>query len=622
MPLLALGLALLLSLQAPAGAQAGREGGFKTRPVPINDGRLFDLGVSDYDTDGVPEIFSVNHKFLGTLIEGAPGNYRNLMGSTGFSPTPAFPGFEDLLHPPKIGAPGLYIYAESRAGQNALDPDSDVPLLHIVANDVRGIPLLAERARGTVRLPSPSVQVVRKNGAQVQVRRAGGSTVIEFTVAEQGHIVLRVRKVDLPPIEFDIDQRPLLASTFVGARKVRALNSDFTLRLIDRHGIAWSDTDYDGHTDAFVVRGGLGGGIADFPDLLHDELLRPNPLNGRFSNEEPGSGLNKGECRSRQAASVDYDRDGRLDLFSSCKGATPKLYRAVGGGDFRGFSKALRKVRAQGTYYRWADLDGDRRPELIVADDSRVRVFRSRGIKRWRLVQRIRSFNRSKLVYGITVGDYDRDGDPDLFVGANSGNTLLKNRRGRLRAVAPRRAGLPPRGSGAAFVDYDNDGRLDLHSMPSGLYRQKANGRFARTGLATAKRSALWGITNWFDYDSDGFRDNVTAIRTSPDTPRVRTRLRQNRRVKNHWLEFDLRGAAGNHEAVGARVKVRSGGRTQTSWVGDSDTSRYSQGNYRLYFGLGGEKKANKVAVRWPNGARTKLRNVAADRVLTLSQGG
>lgn len=587
------------------------------RGAPIATGRLFDLGVSDYDRDGKQELFSLNHKFLGTLTEHTAFGWVDELGPSGFSPSPGYPGFEDLLRRPDTSAAGLYIYAQSRTEDEADNPE-ETPLLHLLANDVSGIPLLPEKARGSVSFPSPSVEVVRSDGAEVTVEREGDRTVVRFEVAESGHITLKVRKVDLPPINVAIDQAPLLARTFVGADAVPAADDSFRLQLIDRHAIAWADVTGDALTDAFVVRGGLGGGIAQYVGKVDDELLRQGPP-GSFADGIGGSGLAKGGCRSRQTAAVDFDGDGLLDLFSSCKGDSPQLQHQLAGGGFEDVSAPLGRKDRGGSYYRWVDLRGDRSPELVVTDKRRVKVLRSRGT-RFAVVQVIEGLNGARLVHSVAPGDFDHDGDPDLFVGAKSGNTMLVNRDGRLHMRRPPALGLPRSGTGASWVDYDNDGRLDLHSLPSGLYLQRANGSFARTGIGTSKRSELWGIGNWFDYDADGDRDLATAVRTSGTDPRVRAKLRENASAGNHWLQLDLRGPAGNVEAIGAEVRVTTGARTQTSRVGESDGARFSQGNYRIYFGLGGAAVADRVAVLWPDGAVTRLEGVAADRVLEISR--
>jgi hypothetical protein len=607
----------LLALLLPTSAGAAGDG-FVDRDAPIQSGRIFDLGVADYDLDGRQELFSTNHKFLGTFIESAGDGmgWTDLMGDSGFSQNPAYPGFENLLREPEADSPGLYIYARA-SGRSGADPEKN-PTLHIVAKDVTGIPLLPERAEGTLRLRSESVEITRSDGATVDVSRRNARTQIDFSVAERAHLAIKVFKADLPPFQFRIDQAPLLARTYIGPNEVPADSPSFDLRLVDRHGVAWTDANRDGLVDAFIVRGGLGGGIVDFVGEIFDELLIQGG-DRRFTNRYTGSGLVKGACRSRLTASVDYDADGLLDLFSSCKAATPKLYRALPSGKFGSRSKALAKVPSAGTYYRWIDLRGDRRPELVVAGKERVTVLQSRGLRRWGVIQNLKARNGTKLVYSVAPGDFDRDGDPDLFVGANSGNTLLVNRGGRLDAQSPARVGLPRAGSGANWVDFDNDGRLDLHSLPRGLYRQVSPKRFVKTGFAGTRLDAVWGLANWLDADNDGYRDVALAIRRPGGEADLDTRFAVNAREGNHWLEVDLSGAPGNPQGVGARVRVTTGGRTQTGWVGQSDGARFSQGHFRLYFGLGDAARADRVTVLWPDGRSTVRRGVVADQRLVIS---
>ena len=469
---------LAIALLAAAASAEAKPGALQPQPSPIANGRLFDLGVSDYDHDGRPEIFSTNHKFLGTFSERNVSGWSNLLGSSRLSPSPDYPGFEDLLTPPSIVAPGLYIYAESRTTDENDDVE-DTPLLHIVANRITGIPLLPERAEGSVILPSPDVQVVRTDGAQAKVSRVGNppKTRVDFSVAEQGEITLKVKNVDFPPIDFQIDQAPLLARTYIGADKVPASGPRFTLQLIDRHGIAWADTNRDGRTDAFIARGGLGGGIAKYIGRITDELQVQSRSGGTFSDQIAGSGLVKGGCRGRQAASVDYNADGLLDIFESCKTDDPKLYRQLNNGKFVDASKRLGRASPDGSYYRWVDVRGNSRPELIVAGKKRAVVLSSKGKARWKVAQRVKTFNGARLVHSVSFGDYDADGDPDLFIGATSGNTLLTNRGGRLVARKPVKLGLPGHGTGSSFVDYNNDGRLDLHSIPVRPVPAKASRR-------------------------------------------------------------------------------------------------------------------------------------------------
>ena len=182
--------------------------------------------------------------------------------------------------------------------------------------------------------------------------------------------------------------------------------------------------------------------------------------------------------------------------------------------------------------------------------------------------------------------------------------------------------GLPSKTAAASFVDYDNDGRLDVDLAPQGLYRwQRKRHRFVATGALRQRRTG-YAIVQWADFDNDGRRDPLIATSKREFSPRSRIVRRRNTSRSGHWLEVDLKGYAINREAIGAsvRVDVGKGGRQLTQWVGQNDDSRHSQGHYRLYFGLGKARSVRKLVVRWPKGRPTRMRNVRGDRLLKISQ--
>jgi len=97
----------------------------------------------------------------------------------------------------------------------------------------------------------------------------------------------------------------------------------------------------------------------------------------------------------------------------------------------------------------------------------------------------------------------------------------------------------------------------------------------------------------------------------------VDARLNRTRRT-GHWLEVDLLGPRGNAQSIGANVKVRTDAGREFGWVGQSDDSRYSSAHYRIYLGLGEERRVRKLVARWPDGSRVVRTDLRADRLLRI----
>jgi hypothetical protein len=121
------------------------------------------------------------------------------------------------------------------------------------------------------------------------------------------------------------------------------------------------------------------------------------------------------------------------------------------------------------------------------------------------------------------------------------------------------------------------------------------------------------------DLDSNGARDAIVAARSTETRRDWKIVAYLGDDPVSHWLEVVLAGPSGNRQAIGARVSVHSGGLTQTQWVGQNETSLYSQGHYRLYFGLGLQTSAD-LTVRWPDGKVAHLPDVAVDQLLPVER--
>jgi len=602
-------MALLALLIPAADADAARFGPAGTADLPQS--RLFDIGTTDYDGDGFLDLFSTNHKTRSVILrnDGA-GSFTDQFSALGLSPSPEFPGYE-YLRAPQMDDPAIYIWATDSSKEKLPG------VLHIRSVGAEGA--------GTLVFESDGATVFRKQNAVVtEGRSEAGNPTVDFEVEDGSGIDIRVNHIDLPtsvsirgrvPIELPLPIPGFeQAEVRVGTLGVPATTRTFVLSLFDRHGFAFADLGGDESTDLFVVSGGLGGDI-ELPGLagrVKDELFIA--AGGTYTDATAGSGLTKGTCRGRQVAAVDIDADGLLDLFESCEERPPKVFMQRSPGGFE--EVAAPQVIA--TTYRWANLGG-RKPELLAAEPKGVRVMQQ-GANGWKTIQRIADDSRRNDVSQFALSDVDSNGSIDVLAVARSGNTLMTNTRGRLRKVPRERTGLPKGSLAASFVDYDNDGQGDVHLVPQGVYRGGADGRYRRTGEVRLGKRAAAATTMWFDAENDGLRDPVVGFGNAIFATRMTLVRQRNLGPGGHWLEVDLQGAAGNRQAVGARVGIRTGESKQFQFVGQNDDSKRSQGHYRLYFGLGDAAVVDRLAVRWPDGSMTTQENVPADQLLPIAK--
>ncbi len=592
--------ALVATLSAsPAPAAKPR---FDSAPnARIVTKRLFDIGVADADHDGNQDIFTANHKFRSVYLRNVDGrSFRDEINLMGLGPDPQFPGL-DLLREPPDDDPGVYVWPTDEPG--------DAGKLHVSST--------ALPASGRISLFTRRVVVSSSDGADVAVTYdEDNRPIVDFDLSAGGGFVLSSNGLSDLPIQFHFDDAGPAAVTpaeiKVGTEAVAPADVRFQFKLRDRHRLAFADVDGDPDQDVYVATGGLGGGIASkkFFGLVSDQMLVSGGPAG-YTDEAAIAAIWKGKCRGRSVSYGDAQGDGLIDLLATCEGDVPNLATEV----FRGGFVRLGPPPVVGTAYRWAQLGGGGM-ELLVTTRRGLEVWRSPSTQ-WSRVQTIRGGRNAGQ---IALGDYDNSGTLDVLVTGRNGVHLLSNRKGRLHPV-PSRLGLPGRAAGASFVDYDNDGRLDVSLAPQGIYRwDRRRGRFRQTGALNMHKVGF-AIVEWMDYDNDGRRDPLIATSKREFSPSSHVIRKRNVTNAGHWLEVELTGAAENREAIGASVVAHlRGGRTLTQWVGQNDDARHSQGHYRLYFGLGSSQVVKRLVVDWSGGGKTRLRKVGADRLLRISR--
>jgi hypothetical protein len=399
-------------------------------------------------------------------------------------------------------------------------------------------------------------------------------------------------------------------------------------------GATWADYDDDGWLDLHVAV--LG------PDLLLRNVPEPGGSPGRTL--VPVRAGVEHEGHGRNAAWGDYDSDGRLDLYVVNGGSHPDaLYHGEPDGSFSDASElvALPLVKP-GYAATWTDYDDDGDLDLYVVSDHHTvnDLWRNDGPEpggAWRFtnVSEASGAGLSADAMGIAVGDYDEDGDLDLFTSDIGRANLLRNDLDhgvpRFTEVADA-AGVahPSANWGAVFFDYDLDGWLDLYlatqnaeppELTNRLYRNRGDGTFedVSADCGCADHAFTTGVAA-ADYDADGDVDLVVG--NYGEGYRVYRNELDPIALGRHFLVVELQGAGPVHrDALGARVTVTTrDGRRRTA-ERRSGSSLGAGDMLPLHFGLG-TATVQAVEIRWPDGVVTHHRDVPTDAIWQAAHPG
>jgi len=505
-------------------------------------------------------------------------------------------------------------------------------------------------------------------------------------------------------------------------------------------GVAFLDYDNDGWVDVLVLNGtrlqeGTRRAATYPPGKAPLSRLYRNNHDGTFSDVTERAGLNAAGWASSVCAG-DYDNDGWLDLFITYYGQNV-LYRNRGDGRFEDVTARAglpTGATRWGSGCTFIDYDRDGRVDLFVANYLRFDLanaaevgngpnclwkgipvncgprglptdtnllFHNEGHGTFADVSERSGIARVTGRYPMTAtaADFDGDGRLDIYVACDSTASILYHNNGDgtftdtavESGVAYNENGAQQAGMGLAVGDFNTDGRLDIFKthfaddIPA-LYRNLGKGVFedvaAAAGLGVLNRYVEWGA-GMPDLDNDGRPDIVymtgnvypeveRMLKQYPHRgPRVVFRnldglrfedatgvsgpgavtphssrgaafgdfdndgdidilvfnmneppslLRNDYAGPNGWIAVKLEGTASNRAGLGAEVRVTAGGRTAARVV-LSQTSYYSHDDLRLHFGLGSSKVADAIEVRWPSGRVEVVNNVPGGHVVTIKEG-
>jgi hypothetical protein len=424
----------------------------------------------------------------------------------------------------------------------------------------------------------------------------------------------------------------------------------------DGGGAAWFDTDGDGDQDLYIVNQNQANvllrndGAGSFADVtvspLDDVGVGGAAATADYDNDgdldlylSNRGGANKLLRRDSGAfvdasgwplddagdgggvAWADFNNDGLLDLYLVNDGAANKLfvsYGELGGGwVFAPASDPVAGDAGHGACAAWADYDNDGDQDLYLTNRFEPnRLLQNNWPAGFIDAAAGGPAADGRNGAGCAWGDYDNDGDLDLYL-ANDGqpDVLLKNTGFGFTSVAgyPLENGGPCRG--VSWGDYDNDGDLDLylarHGLTDLLLRNDGGDQFHEFYIAGTDGNSNGAA--WVDYDGDGFLD----VYVTCDGANM---LLENQTANgNHWLQVKPVGVDANRSAVGARVRIVAGGLAQIREIA-SGSGYMSQEPLLAVFGLGAAAVIDTLEIRWPGGGRQRLVAVAVDQLVTIQQ--
>lgn len=375
---------------------------------------------------------------------------------------------------------------------------------------------------------------------------------------------------------------------------------------------AWLDYDKDGRVDLFIgnyvrwspeaeVRCGLGGerGYCG-PDAYKPVAPRlyRNSGGGRFEDVTARAGLDTPTDKAMGVAVLDYNGDGWPDLFVGNDRVPAKLYRNDGHGRFvdegvqAGVALSENGAARANMGVDSADYDRSGRPHLAVGNffNEMLGLYHNENGKVFVDVAPRSDVGRASLLsvtWAVFFLDYDLDGFPDVFA-ANGGTDESQVRDSRARL-----------------------------SQPPLLLRNRGNRTFenmtAALGAAFNRPMMARGAA-YLDFDGDGDLDIAVTTLNGPAHL-----FRNDGGNRRNWLRVRTSGSQSNRSGIGARVRVTSASGTQWQMV-HSGSSYASQSELTLTFGLGGDTRVSRIEVEWPSGRTQTFEDLAPNQMVGIDE--
>ncbi len=414
-------------------------------------------------------------------------------------------------------------------------------------------------------------------------------------------------------------------------------------------GMTVGDMDNDGYPDIYITNYG--------PNVLYK-----NNGDGTFSDISKKAGVDGDQC-SVGAVWFDYDNDGWLDLYvgnyidfdpeygyfyapdgfpgpMAYDGQQDRLYRNLGNGSFEDVTETtgIENPDGRAMGVGAADFDGDGYLDIFVANDHMINNIYHNEAGKGFVDQGIMTgmaFNQAgeaTISMSVDFADYNGDGLLDVFMSDDTYCSLYQNQGNGVFTDMSYPSGIAIAsgqhvGWSSSFIDYDNDGDVDifkvngelkhLYGQEDQLFENLDGEKFRDASLEKGAyfqeelvgRGACFG-----DYDNDGDLDGYIV---NLDGHGVL--LRNNQGNEKNWIIIQLEGTDSNRDGIGAIVTLSAGGKEQMG-LRRSTTGYLSQNDHRMHFGIGESDRVDSVEIKWPSGKVQQLENLEANQIITVKE--
>jgi hypothetical protein len=388
----------------------------------------------------------------------------------------------------------------------------------------------------------------------------------------------------------------------------------------------FADIDNDGDEDLFVVN-------HKYPN----QLFRND--GGQYNEVTAAYGLDLLDSPTYTACWGDYDRDGYLDLFVANRPelnypGRNYLYKNVNGTSFTettiaaGVTDSLHMPLA----CAFLDYNNDMWPDLYIVSDKMAgnQIYKNNGDGTFTDASVSTGLGVVMCAMGIAQGDYDNDGDLDLYISnmQDTGNFFFRNNGNETFSQISTSLGVENFRVcwGTNFFDYDNDGWQDIFvcasdwpnaqlNLKNTLYQNTGSGFLETTGndFDDDTLSDSFG-TAIGDYNNDGHYDIAVSNRNDS------SQLFMNTGGTNNWIKLKLEGVQSNRNGVGSWIRIVSGGTEQVRYK-ECGISFCSQNSGNTIIGLGTNTLIDTIEISWPSGWVDVMTSVTVNQFLLLQEG-